>query len=61
MPNRDGYWAVDAAGEVYTIGDALTWAACPHVKLDAPIVGIYGTANGGRLYLVAADGGVHLR
>jgi hypothetical protein len=55
---RNGYWAVDTGGQVFTVGTAKYYGGLGAVKLNAPIVGIAATASGHGYWLVASDGGV---
>jgi hypothetical protein len=68
--DRRGYWLVGSDGGVFTFGDAGFFGSIPGLgiypagavganrRLNAPIVGIVPTADGGGYFMVAADGGV---
>ncbi|WP_298334650.1 hypothetical protein [Ferrimicrobium sp.] len=66
-PNGGGYWLIAADGGVFDFGDAgfygstytygITGLGGAH-PLNAPIVGMAATPNGGGYWMVAADGGV---
>jgi hypothetical protein len=68
--DRRGYWLVASDGGVFTFGDAGFFGSIPGLgiapagssgaarKLNAPIVGIVPSADGGGYFMVAADGGV---
>ncbi|MHB8189917.1 MAG: glycoside hydrolase family 25 domain-containing protein [Ferrimicrobium sp.] len=66
-PDGGGYWLVAADGGIFPFGDAsfygnpytlgLSGLSGPH-PLNAPIVGIASSPDGGGYWLVAADGGV---
>ena len=67
---RQGYWLVASDGGVFTFGDAGFYGSIPGLgiapagspgtgrKLNAPIVGMVPSADGGGYFMVAADGGV---
>jgi hypothetical protein len=70
-PSRDksGYWLVASDGGVFTFGDLLFYGSIPGIglhpagsglphSLNAPIVGIVPTSDGGGYFMVASDGGV---
>jgi hypothetical protein len=67
--DRGGYWLVASDGGVFTFGDAGFVGSIPGIgiapagsgagrELNAPIVGMVPTSNGGGYFLVASDGGV---
>jgi hypothetical protein len=68
--DRKGYWLVASDGGVFTFGDAGFFGSIPGLgiapagspgtgkKLNAPIVGMVPSADGGGYFMVAADGGV---
>jgi hypothetical protein len=68
--DRRGYWLVASDGGVFTFGDADYFGSVPalgiypagsgraHRTLNAPIVGIVPSADGGGYFMVASDGGV---
>ncbi len=51
-----GYWLANAAGSVYSYGDAHAFPAQP---VGAKVVGVTATPDGGGYWLVTADGGVN--
>jgi hypothetical protein len=53
-----GYWLVGADGGVFAFGAAGFFGSMGGHLLNAPIVGIVGTASGNGYWLVARDGGV---
>ncbi len=66
-PNGGGYWLVAADGGVFDFGNAHFYGSTYSYgitglsgsrPLNAPIVGIVPTPNGGGYWLIAADGGV---
>jgi hypothetical protein len=54
----NGYWQVDAAGTIYTSGDAANHGQLPPTVPNAPVVDIARTTNNGGYWMVGADGGV---
>ena len=68
--DRAGYWLVASDGGVFTFGDAGFYGSIPGLgfapagsagsvkKLNAPVVGIVPSADGGGYFMVASDGGV---
>jgi hypothetical protein len=68
--DRRGYWLVASDGGVFAFGDASFFGSIPGLdiypagspganrKLNAPIVGIVPSADGGGYFMVASDGGV---
>jgi hypothetical protein len=67
--DRGGYWLVASDGGVFTFGDAGFVGSIPGLgiapagsgggkELNAPIVGMVPTSNGGGYFLVGSDGGV---
>jgi hypothetical protein len=69
-PDRRGYWLVASDGGVFSFPDAGFFGSIPGLgiypagssgpnrKLNAPIVGLVPSADGGGYFMVAADGGV---
>lgn len=68
-PDGGGFWVTTADGGVFTFGDAQFYGAVPGLglnafdsglpnSLNAPIVGMAATPDGGGYWLVGADGGV---
>ena len=57
-PDGGGYWIADAAGDVFSFGDAHFYGSMGGKALDRPIVGIASTPTGGGYWLVASDGGL---
>jgi hypothetical protein len=58
-PLVQGYYLTDAKGLVYTFGNAKYFGEIPTaLTLNAPIVGIAATPDGGGYWLVASDGGI---
>ena len=65
-----GYWLVASDGGIFTFGDGDFFGSIPGLgiapagtpgavrKLNAPIVGMVPTSDGGGYFMVAADGGV---
>jgi len=53
-----GYWLVDSSGVVFPFGDASPHGSLQGDRLNAPVVGIASTRDGGGYWLVASDGGV---
>jgi hypothetical protein len=53
-----GYWTFAADGGVFTFGQYTFHGSLGSTKLNAPIVGMAGTADRGGYWLVGADGGV---
>jgi large repetitive protein len=58
LPNGDGYWVADSAGDVANHGAAANYGSLTGLPLNAPIVHIVATPNGQGYWLVGADGGV---
>jgi hypothetical protein len=68
--DRAGYWLVASDGGVFAFGDAGFYGSIPGLgiapagspgsgaKLNAPIVGIVPSVDGGGYFMVASDGGV---
>ncbi len=52
-----GQWLASSNGTVYPVGNAATFATSTS-RLNAPIVGLAPTPDGGGYWLAAADGGV---
>ena len=55
---QQGFLATATDGGVFTFGDANFYGSMGGTHLDAPIVGMAATPDGGGYWLVAADGGV---
>ena len=53
-----GYWIAAADGGVFTYGDAAFYGSMGGQHLNAPVVGLASTPDGGGYWLVAADGGI---
>jgi len=54
----EGYWEATAGGGVYPFGDAGNDGDMSRSGLNAPIVGVQASFDGGGYYLLGADGGV---
>lgn len=52
------YWLVGRDGGVFALGGAPFYGSMGGTRLNAPIVGMMTTPDGGGYWLVAADGGV---
>ena len=68
-PDHGGYWLVASDGGIFTFGDAGFSGSIPGLglapagssnpkRLNAPIVGMVPSSDGGGYFMVAADGGV---
>jgi hypothetical protein len=68
-PDHGGYWLVASDGGMFAFGDAGFYGSIPGLglapagssdpkRLNAPIVGVVPSADGGGYFMVAADGGV---
>lgn len=57
-PTDNGYWIVDAMGQVDACGDAATSYGQISAPVAAPIVGLVATPDGKGYWLVASDGGI---
>jgi hypothetical protein len=68
-PDHGGYWLVASDGGIFAFGDAGFYGSIPGLglapagssdpkRLNAPIVGMVPSADGGGYFMVAADGGV---
>jgi hypothetical protein len=53
-----GYWEVGSDGGIFSFGTAHFFGSTGGMHLNAPIVGIASTQDGGGYWLVAKDGGV---
>jgi hypothetical protein len=53
-----GYYEVDTRGNVFPVGDAISYGSAGSSKLNAPVVGVASTGNDLGYWLVAADGGI---
>ena len=67
--NDAGYWLVASDGGIFSFGNAQYYGSIPGLglapagssspkRLNAPIVGMVPTADGGGYFMVASDGGV---
>jgi hypothetical protein len=67
--NDGGYWLVASDGGIFSFGNAGFYGSIPGIglapagsaspaRLNAPIVGMVPTADGGGYFMVGADGGV---
>jgi hypothetical protein len=68
--DRSGYWLVASDGGLFAFGDASFYGSIPGLgyapagavgaphPLNAPVVGMVPTADGGGYFMVASDGGV---
>jgi hypothetical protein len=67
--NDGGYWLVGADGGIFSFGNAGFYGSIPGLgiapagssspkRLNAPIVGMVPSADGGGYFMVASDGGV---
>jgi hypothetical protein len=67
--NKAGYWLVASDGGIFAFGNAGFYGSIPgqglhpagsglQPSLNAPIVGMVPSANGGGYFMVASDGGV---
>jgi hypothetical protein len=67
--NKGGYWLVASDGGIFAFGNAGFYGSIPgqglhpagsglHPALNAPIVGMVPSADGGGYFMVASDGGV---
>jgi hypothetical protein len=67
--DHGGYWLVASDGGIFTFGDAGFYGSIPGLglapagsssskRLNAPIVGMVPSTDGGGYFMVAADGGV---
>jgi hypothetical protein len=56
-PSGNGYWTVDARGDVTAHGGAISYGGLGGITLNAPISHIVATPDGRGYWLVAADGG----
>jgi hypothetical protein len=67
--SKNGYWLVASDGGIFAFGDANFFGSIPGVglhpagsglphSLDAPIVGMVPSHDGGGYFMVASDGGV---
>ncbi len=53
-----GYWLVGADGGIFALGTALFHGSAGNLLLQAPVVGISSSPDGGGYLLVGSDGGV---
>ena len=53
-----GYWLVSSVGQVFSFGDARSYAAKAAPRSPRPIVGMVATADAKGYWLVANDGGI---
>jgi hypothetical protein len=67
--NEGGYWLVASDGGIFAFGNAPYYGSIPGIglapagssnpkRLNAPIVGMVPSADGGGYFMVASDGGV---
>ena len=68
--NDGGYWLVAADGGIFSFGDTAFYGSVPGLglapagtpgpgkRLNAPIVGVVPSSDGGGYFMVASDGGV---
>ena len=59
-PQPEGYWMVGSDGGIFSFGGNGYFGSTGAMHLNAPIVGMASTPDGGGYWLVATDGG-HLR
>jgi hypothetical protein len=52
------YWLVAADGGIFAFGGAGFHGSTGNIRLNKPVVGMAGTADGGGYWLVASDGGI---
>ncbi len=52
------YWMVAADGGIFSYGETQFYGSTGAIKLNAPIVGMAATPDGGGYWFVASDGGV---
>ena len=57
-PTAAGYWLVARDGGIFSYGDARFFGSAGSLPLNAPVVGMAATHDGGGYWLVAADGGI---
>ena len=57
-PTVVGYWLVASDGGIFTYGDAMFHGSAGALHLNAPVVGMATTPDGGGYWLVASDGGI---
>ncbi len=53
-----GYWLAASDGGVFAYGDAPFFGSAGGLRLNAPVVGLAATGDGGGYWLAASDGGV---
>jgi hypothetical protein len=53
-----GYWLVAADGGVFAYGGTGFFGSAAALHLNAPVVGMAATGDGGGYWLAASDGGV---
>ncbi len=53
-----GYWLAASDGGIFNYGDAVFDGSAGGMHLNAPIVGMAATPDGGGYWLVASDGGI---
>ena len=58
LRNLAGYWLVASDGGIFNFGDAAFYGSTGAKHLNAPIVGMAETSDGGGYWLVASDGGI---
>jgi uncharacterized repeat protein (TIGR02543 family) len=68
-PNRGGYWLVASDGGIFSFGDAGFYGSIPGLgfapagtvggkHLNAPVVGMVPSSDGGGYFMVTSDGGI---
>ena len=55
---HQGLWMSGSDGRVFNLGDAAFFGSTGSMALNAPVVGMASTPDGGGYWLVGADGGV---
>jgi len=53
-----GYWLVGADGGIFSFGGAGFYGSTGNLRLNAPVIGMAGTADARGYWLLASDGGV---
>ncbi len=57
-PQPTGYWLVGSDGGIFSFGSSGYFGSTGAMHLNAPIVGMASTPDGGGYWLVASDGGI---
>ena len=57
-PQPTGYWLVGSDGGIFSFGSSGYFGSTGALHLNAPIVGMASTPDGGGYWLVASDGGI---